>query len=62
MEQTKMNAAWKLGYADRMTSKDRAYQPGPVAIVGIVAFDYSSGYAAANRDLVWKNNNRPPLI
>jgi hypothetical protein len=60
MEATQMNAAWQLGYEDGKAHRARLHESGPVAIVGIVAYDYSMGYKAGNGDAVWVNGNRPP--
>lgn len=61
MEATQMNAAWRMGYDDRMQDKPRFYENGPVGVVGVVAFDYNQGYRAANSDVVWRDGNRPPM-
>lgn len=51
---------WNLGYADGKSMKPSRFERGPVAIIGVAAFDYCQGYAAANSDRIWANNNRPP--
>jgi hypothetical protein len=55
-----MNAAWQAGYADAKAHRERKYEPGPVGVVGIYAFDYLTGYRAGNSDVIWANGNRPP--
>jgi hypothetical protein len=55
-----MNYAWQLGYADAKAHRERKHEAGPVAIIGVFAFDYSAGYRAGNTDTIWANGNRPP--